>query len=181
MYKSIRDNSTRELKSIKDITEKVNLAEWEIEFEEDINITSTPEQVYDILFDAKKWSELLPHCNEIRMKYEDGYNQEFEMVVIGAYGKLESMRSIRKGMKNRCIEYFQPEPPPALKKHLGKWLITRVGEEVNLKSWHNIILSEEGVKKVLGDTKMQDALEIVKNAIKKNSMSTMQTIKSYLE
>lgn len=181
MHRTIENNSRKELESIKQILEKSKLGRTEVIFSEVIEINATPEQVYKVLYNAKEWPQLLPHCKKITMLYEDGNNQEFEMTVIGSQDKIEVMRSIRQGHANNIIEYFQPSLPPALKRHEGKWIITETKNGVNLEAWHSITLSEEGVRSLWGEMEIEKASQIVEQAIKRNSMTTMQTIKSYLE
>lgn len=181
MHRSIEDNSRKELSAIKQILEKNTLKRTEAIFSSEIEINATAEQVYNILYNAADWPNLLPHCKNITMLYEDGRNQEFQMTVIGSQDKIEVMRSIRHGYANQIIEYFQPSLPPALKRHEGKWLITEKENSVILEAWHSITLSEEGVKSLWGELETEKALQIVEQAIGKNSMTTMQTIKSFLE
>ncbi len=181
MFRTIENNSKQELGSIKQILEKEGLGKLEAIFKNGIEINATAEQVFNLLYNVQEWPQLLPHCKKINMLYEDGHNQEFEMTVIGAQDKLEVMRSIRHGHANNLIEYFQPSLPPALKRHEGKWLITETEHGIYLEAWHSITLSEEGVKNFWGDLAMEQALKYVEQAIERNSMTTMQTIKSYLE
>lgn len=181
MYRSIENNSRKELASIKKIVENNDLKKNEAIFSSMIEINATAENVFNTLYNAKEWPKLLPHCKKITMLYEDGRNQEFEMTVIGAQDKIEVMRSIRHGHAPNFIEYFQPSLPPALSRHEGKWIITETVHGVTLEAWHSITLSEEGVKKLWGEIEIEKALDFVEKAIGKNSMITMQTVKSHLE
>jgi hypothetical protein len=47
-------------------------------------------------------------------------------------------------------------------------------------SKHSIQLNPEMITAVLGDMSVDDALDYVKNAINKNSMTTLQSIDEYL-
>ncbi|BBB90954.1 MAG TPA: SRPBCC family protein [Methylomusa anaerophila] len=181
MHRTIENNSKQELGSIKRILEKAGLGEAEAIFSSGIEIKTTAGQVYNLLYNVQEWPKLLPHCQKITMLYEDGRNQEFEMTVTGAQDKTEVMRSIRHGYANNIIEYFQPSLPPALQRHEGKWIITGTENGVHLEAWHSITLLKEGVRKLWGEMEMEKALKIVQQAIDRNSMTTMQTIKSYLE
>jgi len=181
MHRTIENNSRKELSSIKKILESVGLGKAEAIFSSGIEIKATAEQVFNLLYNVQDWPQILPHCKKIKMIYEDGRNQEFEMTVIGAQENLEVMRSIRHGYANTTIEYFQPSLPPALQRHEGKWIITEAENGVYLEAWHSIALSEEGVRKLWGEIKMEKAVQLVQQAIEKNSMITMQTLKAYLE
>lgn len=181
MHRTIEDNSTKELKAIKKLLESEHLGRTEAVFSSGIEIKSTARQVFDLLYQVQEWPQVLPHCKKIKLLYEDGHNQEFEMTVVGVGEKLEVMRSIRHGYANRMIEYFQPSLPLALQRHEGRWVITDKKNGVYLESWHRIALAEEGVRKLWGGIKPEEALTLVQQAIEKNSMITMQTVKAYLE
>lgn len=181
MHRTIENNSKKELNSIKKVLESDHLGATEAVFSSEIEIQATAKQIYGLLYEVQNWPQVLPHCKQINVIYEDGRNQEFEMTVVGVQGKLEVMRSVRHGYNNRSIEYFQPSLPPALQRHEGKWTITETGNGTRLESWHRIALSPEGVRSLWGGIELEKALALVEQAIEKNSMTTMQTLKAYLE
>ena len=179
MHQSIDSNTKQELGAIKKLLENDGLRNLEAKFTAEIDIKATAEQVFNLLYNIKDWPNILPHCEKITVLYEDGCNQEFEMTVVNAEGKSEVMRSIRHGYVNTMIEYFQPSPPPVLKQHAGKWTINETESGIHLEAWHSITLCEDGVRNVWGEIGSEKALHRVVQAITKNSMATMQTIKSY--
>ncbi|WP_437895478.1 aromatase/cyclase [Sorangium sp. So ce124] len=184
MSKSTDTNSKRELQAIKQVLESKTIPgrdnELYGEFEEEMTIAASPEAVYPLLARAQDWPQVLPHCHGVEMRYDDGQDQEFIMTV-DVKGQMERIRSIRHCTPNSSISYFQPEPPPVLRRHSGKWLIERVPGGVRVVSWHAVELKPEGMKKIWGDISPSDALARVTKAINDNSRGTMLAVKARTE
>ncbi|WP_437915286.1 SRPBCC family protein [Sorangium sp. So ce302] len=180
MSKSTDTNSKRELQAIKQALESRTFqglqSELYGEFQEEMVIAASPEAVYSLLARAQDWPQVLSHCHDVEMRYDDGQHQEFIMTV-DVKGQMEQIRSIRRCTPHASISYFQPEPPPALRRHSGKWLIERVPGGVRVVSWHAVELRPDGMKQVWGDISPGDALARVTKAINDNSRGTMLAIK----
>ena len=172
MLGTIEANSRKELAAI---AARLERDFWRHTFEESLIIRRPAELVSRLLQDAASWPWLLPHCNDVRMIYDDGAFQEFVMVVqVGE--KTEVIRSIRVLSPNR-IEYFQPEPPPALREHRGRWTVTERPDGVEVVSWHDVVLNPE----FWSGKDPQAAKHQVETAINRNSLGTMQEIAAKLE
>lgn len=180
MEKVIHENSELELWSIKKILECGNSkGRYQLDFQEELLINSKHMPIYSLLRDAKKWPDILPHCRHVDVIYDDGKNQEFIMAV-DVRGKEEKIRSIRRCLDSSSIQYFQPAPPPVLRQHTGEWMLKPEKSGTRVVSKHSIQLNPEMITAVLGDMSVDDALDYVKNAINKNSMTTLQSIDEYL-
>ncbi|WP_437286183.1 aromatase/cyclase [Sorangium sp. So ce406] len=184
MSSSTDTNSKRELQAIKRALESKTLqglhGALAGEFEEELLIAASPEAVYPLLARAQDWPQVLSHCHGVEVRYDDGQYQEFVMTV-DVKGQEEHIRSIRQCTPNASISYFQPEPPPVLRRHSGKWLIERAPGGVRVVSWHAVELKPEGVKRLWGDISMSDALTRVSRAINDNSRGTLLAIKERAE
>jgi aromatase len=167
MRKTVDENSTRELNAI---AAHLQRGVWRHEFSEAMLINQPRTAVYKLLSDVKNWPWLLPHCNSIDMSYEDPCYQEFTMSVrVG--NKEERIRSVR-ALRADCIEYFQPEPPPALKEHQGRWMLRDTVAGVEVTSWHAVVLNPDA----WSGHDPEDAKLKVAEAINRNSLGTMDAI-----
>lgn len=172
MLRAIENNSTRELAALKKALE-CDL--WRHEFSESLTIDHSKPAIYQLLSDVTHWPWLLPHCNNIEVLYDDHCYQEFVMEV-QVNEKIERIRSVRILHPDR-IEYFQPAPPPALKEHQGRWKLVETENGVEVESWHSVVLNPE----FWACKDMNEAKEIVENAINANSLGTMKAIAGKLE
>jgi aromatase len=185
MESLVHGNSKRELLAVKKILEMSAHAgrrsELCGEFEAEMTIAGTMESVYGLLRRAWEWPQLLPHCRAVDVLYDDGQDQELVMT-IDVSGREERVRSIRRCTPMSSIAYFEPEPPPALQRHAGEWLLEpspRGG--VRLVARHSVELRLDGVKEIWGDITSREALAKVTRAIHENSRGTMLAIRSLVE
>ncbi|MDC3989284.1 aromatase/cyclase [Polyangium jinanense] len=171
MMKTVETNSMKELAAI---GARVEREKWRHEFQEALVIKQPPGLIMRLLGDAASWPWLLEHCDGVDMLYNDGSFQEFVMVVrVGE--REERIRSIRVLSKDR-IEYFQPEPPPALREHRGRWTVVESPEGVEVVSWHEVVLNPL----YWADKDIDAAKRQVEAAINRNSLGTMKAIQGKL-
>jgi aromatase len=167
MRRTVDENSTRELNAM---AAHLQRAEWRHEFSEAMLINQPRTAIYKLLGDVKNWPWLLPHCNAVDMSYEDPCYQEFTMNVrVG--NKDERIRSVRMLRADR-IDYFQPEPPPVLKEHQGRWSLRDTAAGVEVTSWHAVVLNPDAWPGHDPD----EAKRKVADAINRNSLGTMDAI-----
>lgn len=184
MTRSLHANSKRELLEIKQVLETRSHVDRDAglcgEFEEEMVLSAPIEAVFKLLQRVGDWPGLLPHCDAVDVRYDDGQDQEFVMVV-EVRGKKEHIRSVRRCTPNSSIVYFQPEPPPALRRHSGEWLLEPTGGGVRVVSRHSVELRPEGMKAAFGDIGPREALARVTEAINHSSRATMLAIKARTE
>jgi aromatase len=178
------ENSLRELAAIRDVLERESGARpaqsLAAVFECETSIEGSKEDVYQALARISDWPGLLPHCRAIDMHYDDGHDQELTMTV--AVGdRTERIRSIRHCDGKSTIRYFQPNPPPALKRHSGEWVVHEQNGAVRVVSRHEVELSPEGARETFGDVPPQDALASVESLIAANSARTLAAVKARVE
>lgn len=180
MEKHLNANSLQELKILKSILESSyqNENSTNTIFKEHLIIDKPASIVFELLRNAKLWPELLPHCAEVDILYDDGQHQEFIMAFDMGH-KRESIRTIMRCVNNKKISYFQPNPLPILKQHQGWWLIESQGNKTHVTCSHQIQLNQLEIKKMWGEITNKDALERIKKIINKNSFLTMQAIAAY--
>jgi aromatase len=149
-------------------------------FEEVMTVKANVEQVYYALWRANEWPTLLPYCRSVVMHYDDGYNQELTME-LEVDGHVESIRSIRRGVRYESIQYFQPSPPLVLKSHVGEWSLVSTSNGTEIHARHAIVIDKEVLARDWGKATIGDAIERVKHAINTNSVATMGNVKRVLE
>jgi ribosome-associated toxin RatA of RatAB toxin-antitoxin module len=87
---------------------------------------STPERVFAAYWDLLRWPAVLPTVLEVRVPYDDGIHQDFELVVEKG-GTREVVRGARVGVPSRRIEMCQFLPPPGFRLMRGEWRFEPVG------------------------------------------------------
>ncbi|MEK8015988.1 MAG: SRPBCC family protein [Candidatus Parabeggiatoa sp.] len=92
---------------------------WET-ITESVSIKNTVESVFSAFANLPRWKDILPDVLDVKVLYDDGYNQEFTMTVERPTGE-ETVRGIRYCVPNVSLELFQPEPPPGFQYMIGQW------------------------------------------------------------
>jgi hypothetical protein len=95
---------------------------FEGEVTEDIVISAAPATVRRSLLDVTAWPHFLPHVRAVKVTYDDGHYQEFQMDIDGSDGNLLCVRQVRH-CKPDHIAYFYPEPVSFLKHHCGEFFV----------------------------------------------------------
>jgi ribosome-associated toxin RatA of RatAB toxin-antitoxin module len=80
----------------------------------------SPERVFAAYWDLLRWPTVLSNVLEVRVRYDDGVHQDFEMVVDNG-GTREVVRGARVGIPFRRIELCQFLPPPGFRIMRGEW------------------------------------------------------------
>lgn len=180
LEKNIHESSQRELAILKTILETTpqNENSTSTSFYNQLIIKKQAAIVFELLRNAKFWPELLPHCEEVDILYDDGLHQEFIMAS-NANGQQESTRTILRCVNNKKISYFQPNPTPVLKQHQGCWLVESLADKTRVTSSHQIQLNPNEVKRRWGEIENKEALDRVKQSINNNNLLTLQAIAAY--
>ncbi|MHC5609976.1 MAG: SRPBCC family protein [Nostoc sp.] len=182
MMKFIQRNGSKEMSAIKSLVEGKNQQEDEfsVSFESNRVLLFPAADIYSLLADAANWPSLLPHCHAVEMLYDDGSNQEFIMEVGTAYGS-ERIRSIRRCRPDvLTIEYFQPEPPPIMSRHSGRWRLNSVpgGTEIFIR--HEFRIEPNACRNLFGDGDLASYKQRIQHALDKNSMTTIESCGRFL-
>jgi aromatase len=180
MGKTIHGNSVKELQSMKEILESLAAPKnplW-LDFKETLLIDKDIADIHRLLWDAKNWHRLLPHCDGIDILYDDGGHQEFVMH-IQAGGVPEVIRTIRASHANYKISYFQATPPPVLTHHEGYWELIPTDNGVLVTSFHRVALNRAIGEKLWGNISSSEMLEKIKMAINQNSLMTLHAIADF--
>lgn len=175
----INDNAGSEMLAVKEFVEKNDTTISS--FTSSYSLPFTPEEFYSLLSDIHKWPDILPHCTDVKVIYEDAKYQEFVMEIIGDSGN-EHFRSIRQCDRDTLtISYFQPEPPALLKKHSGRWVMQARGGRTEIIVEHSIHIDSERCSVLFSDDDIKRNKQRIKALILKNSQSTIDACCHWLQ
>jgi hypothetical protein len=77
--------------------------------------------LFEFIWDIKKWSSFWSPLKEVQVLYDDGFHQEFNLYVSWE-GTIATVRTIRFRDNDGNVSFFSPEPPPPTISHYGKWI-----------------------------------------------------------
>lgn len=100
-------------------TGTMNSVSWET-ITESVSIKNTVESVFSAFAELPRWKNILSDVLDVKVLYDDGYNQEFLMTVERPNGE-ETIRGIRYSVPNVSLDLFQPEAPPGFQYMIGQW------------------------------------------------------------
>ncbi len=153
-------------------------------FEFDVEIVAEPQRVSSAFWNLEDWPAIAPHVRAIEMLYCDDNVQVLTMQV-ATKGRLDRFKSVRI-RQGDTIFYFQPDPPPILRRHHGSWRMAAAPSGTIVTSRHFVdidtdaaalFLHEIGVEAPDADSRRQQILELIRN----NSLQTMLAVKKRLE
>ena len=176
MLKAIHSNAWRDLDHIKSYVEREEGEEADPlahSFSAEKIIAAPIADVYALLKNVQNWPDLLPHCQAVDMRYNEGGHQEFVMEVTTPHGN-EHFRSIRIcDDAAQSIQYFQPEPPDVLTFHSGNWILQATSEGTHVLGTHKVVLAPDAFAKVFGEGSLDEYKQKLAKAIENNSMTTL--------
>lgn len=175
-------NSEAELASLKRGVEG-GQAELETDFEDSVLVDGSLPAVYSFLYEAARWSTLLPHVSRVDLREENPGLQYLEMDTTAKDGSTHTTASIRVCFTDERIVYKQLVLPKLLTLHTGCWTLTRDPEGlVKVTSQHTVRIDPTKIAEVLGEGKsVEDAKAFVRSALGTNSLATLHRAKAYAE
>jgi hypothetical protein len=149
-----------------------------------IEIGASLGRVLSDFWSLADWPSIAPHVQAIDMHYEDGAVQVLTMHVATGQ-RQDSFKSVRI-LQPESIFFFQPHPPPALRRHYGWWRLSPAGEATRVTSEHWIEVDPEPAARFLEAVGSQrEDGEPVEAALRRilhhNSLQTMLALKTRLE
>lgn len=176
-------NSNTELANIKSLAEsQARMSELTFSFDDSVLIQGSAATVYELLYRAQDWPELLPHVAALTMT-EDIPNVQFmAMDTLAKDGSTHTTESIRVCFPSSRIVYKQLVPPSLMTVHTGEWSIEDTGEGVRVTSQHTIVVKESAITTVLGpEATVESAKAFIRQAAGGNSLATLTIIKNVVE
>jgi len=139
-----------------------------------------PDLVYALLADVGGWPSVLPHCESLDVRYDDTVDQEFTMQV-RASGATETFRSVRHcDEQTLTITYFQPEPPPVLRRHRGSWQVRAIAGGAEVISRHTALVDIAACDTRFGPGAPDEHKRRVRASLEVNSGATVEACQRHL-
>lgn len=85
-----------------------------------------------MLWDMQRWREIWAPIEQVDVIYQDPCHQEFVMDV-ERDGAVEQVRTVRYRRADR-IEFFSPQPPPMMSRHIGMWHVSEGAEGTTVRA-----------------------------------------------
>ncbi|GGN94101.1 actinorhodin polyketide synthase bifunctional cyclase/dehydratase [Streptomyces albiflavescens] len=176
-------NSRTELANLKALAEQAaDRSELRLTFEDRVVVDGAAGDVYDFLYQARRWPERLPHVARMDLREDEPGVQIMEMDTITADGAMHTTKSVRVCFADERIVYKQTVVPPLMTAHTGEWRVTTVRGGVAVTSRHTVAIRPEAVPGVLGEAAtVADAREFARTALSGNSRITLEHAKAYAE
>ncbi|WP_223642373.1 hypothetical protein [Corallococcus sp. EGB] len=138
----------------------------------------------DAFWRLESWPTVAPHVLKIDMLYEDAQVQVLRMTV-QSRGRTDVFKTVRI-LQGNAIFYYQPEPPPFLRRHYGWWEVASEADATIITSRHEVDFHLDVAQRYLAETGATDLgsgavvpqmLELIRN----NSLQTMLGLKRRME
>lgn len=123
-----------------------------LSFEDTVRIKGPAELIFDFLYRAADWPGELPHVRTLEVAEDAPGVQVMSMGSMSGDGRAHSTESVRICFPSAGrIVYKQTRTSPLLAAHTGEWSVEPDESGVNVRARHNVLLSEDGVRQVLGE------------------------------
>lgn len=149
-----------------------------------IRIARDARTVLDAFWRLESWPEVAPHVLKIDMLYADAQAQVLKMTV-QSRGRTDVFKTVRI-LQGDCIFYYQPEPPPFLRRHYGWWEVASEQGATIITSRHEVDLHLDVATRYLTETGAaltgpEDVRAQMLELIRNNSLQTMLGLKRRME
>lgn len=163
----VETNARREMEAIAAFAADHTAATLFIETAVDVEVSA--DKIYRALANAATWPSFVPHCQSLRVKFDDGVYQELFFEVETPTGEREVYRSFRVcDHVNHSISFVQVEPPRTLERHHGGWSVeaTATGSRVTCR--HFVVPRRAVVAKVTEKSNQREQDEVLRKMIEAN-------------
>lgn len=150
-------------------------------FSDTLDMATSPARAFELLWQAERWPELLPHVESVRLLAEKPNFQQFEMATRGPTG-LHVTESVRESTPSQEIRYHQVRPPAMLTEHSGRWLLAETEQGVRITSEHTIEIRPDAIEDALGRPySLSEAALLSRHMIGNHSVATLKVVKRTAE
>lgn len=181
ILQAIDRNSGAELGALKSAAEQ-QTADLLLTFEDSMRVNGSAKDVYDFIYEAKQWQSRLPHVARVSLQEETPNVQVLEMDTRGGDNGVHTTKSVRVCFPADRIVYKQIQTPTLMSVHIGQWTIGTDAGETVITSAHTVVINPDAIPTVLGEqATAADARKLIRDALGRNSTTTMQHAKAYAE
>ncbi|MFJ8469280.1 aromatase/cyclase [Streptomyces swartbergensis] len=175
MVEALDRNSAEELGALARVAELDHPVEDVVfTFTDTVELAGPAAAAYDFVNRADLWAERLPHVSRADLTETAPGVQVLEMDTVTADGSAHRTRSVRVCREPGWIAYKQLVMPELLTGHSGLWTFTEGPDGPLAVARHTVAVDPAAVTRVLGaDATLQDARRYVREALGRNSLTTM--------
>ncbi|WP_328436319.1 aromatase/cyclase [Streptomyces sp. NBC_00457] len=176
-------NSRAQLADVKAFAERwTRLDELVLSFEDSVRIHGPAELVYDFLYRAEAWPQLVPHVTRVDLTEDAPGVQRMQVKTLTESGA-HSADSVRICFPHAGrIIYKETAASPLLKAHTGEWSVVPDETGVTVLAQHSVVLREENIAAVLGeDAGLAHARWHVRQALGQNCLALLTLAKQHAE
>jgi hypothetical protein len=150
--RAIARNSRTQLAELKSFAERwTRLDDLVLSFEDSVRVNGPAELVYDFLYRAGDWPELVPHVTRADLTEDTPGVQRMTMETLTEYGS-HTTDSVRICFPHAGrIVHKQTMPHVLLEAHTGEWSVVPDESGVTVFAQHSVVLREENAADVLGE------------------------------
>ncbi|MET9258102.1 aromatase/cyclase [Streptomyces sp. NPDC048182] len=145
-------NTTAQLDGLKTVAERwPRLDDLMLTFEDSLHVDGPAELVYDFLYRAGDWPELVPHITRVDLTEDTPGVQHLSTQTRTEYGT-RTLTSVRVCFPHaERVVYKETTPSPLLAAHVGEWSVVPDGRGVTVTARHSALLREEHLAAELGE------------------------------
>ncbi|GHD55034.1 aromatase/cyclase [Streptomyces galbus] len=143
--RAAHDTSRTQLAELKSYAERWNrLDDLVLSFEEAVRVHGPAELVYDFLYRAGDWPDLVPHVTRADLREDTPGVQHMTVETLTEYG-CHSTDSVRICFPHAGrIVHKQTVPHVLLEAHTGEWSVVPDERGVTVLAQHSVVLREDG-------------------------------------
>ncbi|MDQ0585879.1 aromatase/cyclase [Streptomyces rishiriensis] len=149
----VADASSRtQLAELKSFAERwTRLDDLVLTFEDSVRVNGPAELVYDFLYRAGDWPDLVPHVTRADLTEDAPGVQRLTTQTLTEYGS-HTTGSVRICFPHAGrIVHKQTAPHTLLEAHTGEWSVVPDESGVTVIAQHSVVLREENITAVLGE------------------------------
>lgn len=147
-----------------------------------VSIEAPVDTVYDVLADVEGYANLFPPTQSSTL-LEQGPDYQVAQLVVNVSGQIQTWTSRRDlDATRKTIRYRQLETAPLVESMGGEWRCFPLGEDrTQLVITHDFAprVAKDGL--LLGKYTNEQAEEMVKAAVERNSVADLEAVKSEAE
>ncbi|MFE0810128.1 SRPBCC family protein [Streptomyces sp. NPDC058848] len=161
------------------------LDELLLAFEERVRVDGPAELVYDFLYRAADWPELLPHVDDSEVREDRPGTQivALERCAAAEDGVTAGSETVRLCLPHAGRIVFKDTAPPGpIAAHSGEWSLVPDESGLTVVCAHRVLLREEAVEPALGAGALPvDARRHVRERLGRESRETLSLAKWHAE
>lgn len=176
-------NAQAELANLRAVAERwTRLDDLVVSFEDTMHINGPAELIYNFLYRAEDWPELVPHVTRVDLTEDVPGVQHMTVDTLTEYGA-HTTDSVRICFPHaERILYKDTSTSSLVAAHTGEWSVVPDERGVTVLAQHSVVLSDEGIATVLGEhASLAHARRYVREALGRNCQVLLTHAKKYAE